>query len=134
LLRGKEEKAASIYIHAPITIQTLSIKGNRVSASFSYNEKEFSKQKAKLIDLLSAVHNEIQDNPVLKESIQQYQSDIKKSAPGKSTSNRIIHFIKDLGDPNSMTHQILNGAGVGKSVIKKCFELGCRLLDALTSF
>jgi len=132
LLKRKEQNKPSIYIHAPITIQTLSVDNN--SLSVSYDVKAFSEQKAKLLELLSSVYQEIHDNPILKNSIQQYQSDIKKSVPGKFTSNRIVHFIKDLGDPNSMTHQILNGAGVGKNVIKKCFELGRSLLDVLTSF
>jgi len=133
LLKSKEQVNASIYIHAPITIHTQNIKGNKVSTSFSYIEKEFSEQKTNLIDLLNSVLQEVHDHPVLKNSIHQYQSDIEKSAPGQSVPNRIVHFIKDLGDPSSMTHQILNGAGVGKNVIKKCFDLGRTLLNVLTS-
>jgi len=131
LLKRNEQTNASVYIHTPITIQTLNINGSKIS--FSYNKKTFSEQKSNLVELLSSVYLEIHDNPVLKDSIQQYQSELKKSVPGKPTSNRIVHFIKDLGDPNSITHQILNGAGVGKSVIKECFELGRSLLGVLTS-
>ncbi|MFC1616899.1 virulence RhuM family protein [Candidatus Margulisiibacteriota bacterium] len=99
------------------------------------NRQNLEEIKAKfdeLNNILNKIASNLSDKPELKKLIKTIQDNANKADKDQDAQNKVVKFIKDLGDPNSTAYILLSGAGIAKSIIIKAYELGLFLIRHLS--
>jgi hypothetical protein len=78
-----------------------------------------SRLENKLIELLDQIIESLSNKNPVRTQIKDLKSDIQKLPTDEKAKNRLVKFLKDLGDSNSDTYKLIKGAGVAKKIISE---------------
>jgi len=105
-------------IEKPIVIHNNNVNNNNIGVGFELEER--------LIAIIDEIISNLADKKD-QNKIHIIKKEILKPNKDEKTKNKIINFVKDLGDENSDIGKLVKGAGVSKKIIKELIKIANKL-------
>lgn len=85
----------------------------------------------KLIRLLDQIIDDVKENEEVKTQLEAVKKDISALPKTPQSKNRLIRFLKDVGDSKSDIHKTIKGAGIAKNVMSEFVKICAKFKDFL---